>query len=74
MGRRIAWPIRVGGGATAEAIPGAEVLLIEGMGHNLPHGLRPRIAGQIADFVWRVERAAVSKVSRQAPQVRQVDL
>jgi pimeloyl-ACP methyl ester carboxylesterase len=44
-----------GGRATAEAIDGAELVLIEGMGHNLPPGLRNRIAGHIADFVWRVE-------------------
>ena len=46
-----------GGRATAEAIPGAELVLIEGMGHGLPPGLRPRLAALIADFVWRVERS-----------------
>ena len=45
-----------GGRATAEAIPGAELVLIEGMGHNLPPGLRPRLAACIAEFVWRAER------------------
>lgn len=45
-----------GGRATAEAIPGAELVLIEGMGHNLPPGLRPQLAARIAQFVWRVER------------------
>jgi pimeloyl-ACP methyl ester carboxylesterase len=45
-----------GGRATAEAIPGAELLLIEGMGHNLPPGLRSQVADHIARFVWRVER------------------
>jgi pimeloyl-ACP methyl ester carboxylesterase len=44
-----------GGRATAEAIPGAELALIEGMGHNLPSGLRSRLAKLIAGFVWRVE-------------------
>jgi pimeloyl-ACP methyl ester carboxylesterase len=44
-----------GGRATAEAIPGAELVLIEGMGHDLPPGLRLPIAERIADFVWRVE-------------------
>ena len=44
-----------GGRATAEAIPGAELVLIEGMGHGLPPGLRLRLAGYIAGFVWRVE-------------------
>lgn len=45
-----------GGRATAEAIPGAELVLIEGMGHSLAPGLRARLASLIADFVWRVER------------------
>jgi len=27
-----------GGKDTAEAIPGAQLMLIEGMGHDLPHG------------------------------------
>jgi pimeloyl-ACP methyl ester carboxylesterase len=44
-----------GGRATAEAIPGAELVLIEGMGHNLPLGLRSQLAARIAEFVWRVE-------------------
>jgi pimeloyl-ACP methyl ester carboxylesterase len=46
-----------GGRATAEAIPGAELVLIEGMGHDLPPGLRCQLASRIAEFVWRVERA-----------------
>src|SRR5262249_2385838 len=45
-----------GGRATAEAIPGAELTLIEGMGHDLPPGLRAQFADRIAEFVWRVER------------------
>jgi pimeloyl-ACP methyl ester carboxylesterase len=44
-----------GGRATAEAISGAELVLIEGMGHDLPPGLRCRLAGCIAEFVWRTE-------------------
>jgi pimeloyl-ACP methyl ester carboxylesterase len=44
-----------GGRATAEAIPGAELVLIEGMGHNLPPGLRSYLAARIAEFVWRAE-------------------
>ena len=36
--------IRVSGGkATARAIPGAELELIEGMGHDLPRGVWPRL-------------------------------
>jgi pimeloyl-ACP methyl ester carboxylesterase len=38
-----------GGKDTAEAIPGAQLLLIEGMGHDLPHGgAWPGIADAIA--------------------------
>ena len=44
-----------GGRATAEAIPGAELVLIEGMGHNLPPGLHAQLADLIAGFVWRVD-------------------
>jgi pimeloyl-ACP methyl ester carboxylesterase len=46
-----------GGRATAEAIPRAELVLIEGMGHSLPPGLQPQLAGHIAEFVWRAERS-----------------
>ncbi|MGA2271212.1 MAG: alpha/beta hydrolase [Bryobacteraceae bacterium] len=44
-----------GGRATAEAISGAELVLIEGMGHGLPPGLRSQLAARIAEFVWRAE-------------------
>jgi pimeloyl-ACP methyl ester carboxylesterase len=44
-----------GGPATAEAIPGAELVVIEGMGHDLPPGLRSQLAERIAEFVWRAE-------------------
>jgi pimeloyl-ACP methyl ester carboxylesterase len=44
-----------GGRATAEAIPGAELVLIEGMGHDLPPGLRSQLAARIAEFVWGAE-------------------
>ena len=42
-----------GGQATAESIPGAELVLIKDMGHNLPPGLRSHLAELIANFVWR---------------------
>jgi pimeloyl-ACP methyl ester carboxylesterase len=48
-----------GGVATAEAIQGAELVVIEGMGHNLPRPLWPSIASLIANLVQRVE-ASVS--------------
>ena len=44
-----------GGRATAEAIPGAELILMEGMGHNLAPGLRPILADHIASFIHRIE-------------------
>ena len=44
-----------GGSATADAIRGAELVVIEGMGHNLPRALWPRIASLIANLVQRVE-------------------
>jgi pimeloyl-ACP methyl ester carboxylesterase len=37
-----------GGRDTAAAIPGAELLEIEGMGHDLPRGAWPRIVDAIA--------------------------
>jgi pimeloyl-ACP methyl ester carboxylesterase len=49
-----------GGRATAAAIPGAELLLIEGMGHNLPPALWPRIADAIAAVVARGEARAAA--------------
>jgi pimeloyl-ACP methyl ester carboxylesterase len=45
-----------GARATADAIPNAELILIEGMGHDIPPGLRPILAKHITDFVWRIER------------------
>jgi len=47
-----------GGRATAAAIPGAELVLIEGMGHNLPPGVWDRIADHIARVVARGEARA----------------
>jgi pimeloyl-ACP methyl ester carboxylesterase len=45
-----------GGKATAAAIPGAELVLVEGMGHDLPPQLWPRLVELIAA---NAERAAV---------------
>ena len=47
-----------GGEATAAAIPGAELVLVEGMGHNLPPGLWARIADHVAATVRRGELSA----------------
>ena len=42
-----------GGRATAAAIPGAKLVIFEGMGHSLPRELWPDLAGHIADLVRR---------------------
>jgi pimeloyl-ACP methyl ester carboxylesterase len=47
-----------GGRATAAALPNAEFVTIDGMGHDLPPALWPEIAGRIADLADSVERAA----------------
>ena len=45
-----------GGKDTAEAIPGAELLIIEGMGHDLPHGgAWPRIIDAISAHTKKAE-------------------
>jgi pimeloyl-ACP methyl ester carboxylesterase len=38
---------------TAEAIPGAEKLIIEGMGHDLPRGVWPRVVDAITRLTSR---------------------
>ena len=43
-----------GGKATAAAIPGAELLLVPGMGHDLPTGAWP----QIVDAIVRTAKRA----------------
>ena len=42
-----------GGRATAKAIPGARLLMIDGMGHDLPPGAWPRILDAIAENAAR---------------------
>jgi pimeloyl-ACP methyl ester carboxylesterase len=44
-----------GGRATAAAIPAAELVIIEGMGHDLPRALWPELAGHIGNLIARVE-------------------
>ena len=45
-----------GGQATAEAVPGAELVVIDGMGHDLPRPLWPTVAERIAALVARAEQ------------------
>lgn len=47
-----------GGRATAAAIPGAELLVIEGMGHDLPEAAWTRIVEAITRTVLRGEAAS----------------
>jgi pimeloyl-ACP methyl ester carboxylesterase len=44
-----------GGRATARAIPGAELVVFEGMGHDLPRALWSELARRIAQLVERAE-------------------
>jgi pimeloyl-ACP methyl ester carboxylesterase len=44
-----------GGRATARAIPGAELVVLEGMGHDLPPALWAGLADRIAEHVHRAE-------------------
>ena len=41
--------------ATAAAIPGAELMMIEGMGHDLPRALWPRIIAAVAERAKRAD-------------------
>ena len=47
-----------GGRATASAIPGAQLLVIDGLGHDLPRPLWPQFADNIAALVHRKASAA----------------
>jgi pimeloyl-ACP methyl ester carboxylesterase len=44
-----------GGRDTARAIPGAELLVIEGMGHDLPEGAWPQLVGAISEHTAKAE-------------------
>jgi pimeloyl-ACP methyl ester carboxylesterase len=53
-----------GGKATAKAIPGAELVLIEGMGHDLPRAAWD----QIIDGIVRMARRAGAPIDDASPQ------
>jgi pimeloyl-ACP methyl ester carboxylesterase len=42
-----------GGEDTARSIPGAELVMVPGMGHNIPHALAPLIAERVLAFIAR---------------------
>lgn len=46
-----------GARATAEALPNAELVVIDGMGHDLPRALWDEVAGRIADLIDGAEGA-----------------
>ena len=50
-----------GGRATARAIPGARLMTIEGMGHDLPRAVWPRIVEAIAENAARAGEAAPAR-------------
>lgn len=52
-----------GGRATAKAIPGARLRLIEGMGHDLPRALWPTFAEEIAANATRAPQGATAPVA-----------
>jgi pimeloyl-ACP methyl ester carboxylesterase len=49
-----------GGRATAKAIPGARLMMIAGMGHDLPRPVWPRIIGAIADSAALAQQRAAA--------------
>jgi pimeloyl-ACP methyl ester carboxylesterase len=44
-----------GGRDTARSIPGAELLVIDGMGHDMPEGAWPQLVGAISEHTTKVE-------------------
>ena len=56
-----------GGEATAQAIPGARLELIDGMGHDFPPGAWPRIIGAIADNARRADASPGTSRNRAGP-------
>ncbi|PCC69192.1 Pimeloyl-ACP methyl ester carboxylesterase [Nannocystis exedens] len=59
-----------GGRAIAAAIPGAELWLVEGQGHDLPPALRPELARRIAAHVRRAEAGRIRSFRASAPGVQ----
>lgn len=49
---------RSGGVATAKAIPGAKLMVVEGMGHDLPEAAWPQLADAIANHAQAADRTA----------------
>ena len=49
---------RSGGVATAKAIPGAKLMVVEGMGHDLPEAAWPQLVDAIANHAQTADRTA----------------
>jgi pimeloyl-ACP methyl ester carboxylesterase len=49
-----------GGRATADAVPDAELVVFDGMGHDLPRMLWPAMAARIGGLVHRAEGLATA--------------
>jgi pimeloyl-ACP methyl ester carboxylesterase len=54
-----------GGRATARAIPGAKLMMIEGMGHDLPRVLWPRLIDAFASHAAAADRLTEGRASLQ---------
>jgi pimeloyl-ACP methyl ester carboxylesterase len=52
-----------GGVATAKAIPAARLMIIDGMGHDLPEAAWPRLVEAIAGHAHAADRAAADTIS-----------
>jgi pimeloyl-ACP methyl ester carboxylesterase len=59
-----------GGRATARLIPGAKMMSVEGMGHDLPRAVWPRLIDAIAAHTARADGAGHYDPSPQAPRSR----
>jgi pimeloyl-ACP methyl ester carboxylesterase len=59
-----------GGRATARLIPGAKLLGVDGMGHDLPRAIWPRLIDAIAALASRADEAGGSDSPPQAPRSR----
>ncbi len=58
-----------GGRATARAIPGARMMDVEKMGHDLPRAVWPQLIDAIAEHAHRAEHAPQNDLSPQPPPV-----
>jgi pimeloyl-ACP methyl ester carboxylesterase len=59
-----------GGRATARLIPGAKMMSVEGMGHDLPRAVWPRLIDAIATHAARADGVGGYDPSPQAPRSR----